>query len=716
MARQTDATEEATRPKAGHTDDGEPEFDHRDPVRPIALDELPRSIRTIEHVWIPMPDGVRLSATIWLPRDAQDHPVPAILEYIPYRKRDGTVTRDTMTHPYVAAHGYACVRVDIRGSGDSEGVLTDEYTQRELDDGVAILEWLEAQPWCDGNCGMIGISWGGFNGLQIAAMQPRQLKAVISLCSTDDRYADDVHYMGGCLLGDNLSWASVMFGYITQPPDPRVVGDAWRDMWMQRLEAARPWLIEWLEHQHRGEYWKHGSICEDYANVQVPVMAVSGWADAYSNAVFRLMKNLPEGVPRQGLVGPWSHKYPHFGLPGPAIDFLNECLRWWDRYLKGRQTGIEHEPTMRAYLQESTAPDTGHAFRPGRWVGEPSWPSPNVSLRPVPLASGAPGLKLNPDLTVDEGDERREGERSICSPVSHGYFGGKWCSEAAPPDLPDDQREEDGGAIIFETPPLDEPLDLLGPPIADLTIRVDQPVAMAAVRLGDVLPDGRVTRVSFGLLNLNHRDDHEHPKPLEPGRAYRLPIRMRDVGHTVLAGHRLRLSISSSYWPLAWLPPHRATISVDIGKSHLLLPVRHAPADDTTVAFDRPVVAEPIRAEQVESTEHSWKVVRDLAAGTSELQVRKGSGSVYWPHIDMNRTSVASERYFVDHDNIHSARGEVRWTHSFSRGPWDCRCETRTVLTSDADAFYVRADLDAYEGDARVFCRTWRERIERKMV
>ncbi|HKJ87155.1 MAG TPA: CocE/NonD family hydrolase, partial [Gammaproteobacteria bacterium] len=289
--------------------------------------DFPHYVRELENVWIPMSDGAHLAARIWMPEDAEVHPVPAILEYIPYRKRDMTRYRDDQNHPYFAGHGYVSVRVDLRGSGDSDGVLEDEYLQQELDDGVEVIRWLAQQPWCDGNVGMIGISWGGFNGLQMAALRPPELKAVITVCSTDDRYADDVHHMGGCLLGDNLSWASVMFAYNSCPPDPAIVGDRWRGMWFRRLEGSGLWLEKWLRHQHRDDYWKHGSICENYAEVQCPVFAVSGWADGYSNAVFRMLANL--NVPRKGLIGPWSHKYPHLGKPGPAIGFLQEALRWW---------------------------------------------------------------------------------------------------------------------------------------------------------------------------------------------------------------------------------------------------------------------------------------------------------------------------------------------------------------------------------------------------
>jgi len=254
-------------------------------------DEFPRTIRHQEHLQIPVRDGIRLAARMWSPEDAEHDPVPAILEFIPYRKRDGTRQRDELHHPYFAGHGYACLRVDLRGSGDSEGVLVDEYLEQELTDGEDVIAWIAEQPWCDGSVGMMGISWGGFNGLQLAARRPPALGAIITVASTDDRYGDDVHYMGGCLLGDNLSWASTMFAFNSLPPDPELVPQ-WRERWHERLEGSGLWLETWLRHQHRDDYWRHGSVAGHYDAIEVPVMAVSGWADGYTNAVFRLLENL----------------------------------------------------------------------------------------------------------------------------------------------------------------------------------------------------------------------------------------------------------------------------------------------------------------------------------------------------------------------------------------------------------------------------------------
>ena len=285
---------------------------------------------------------------------------------------------------------------------------------------------------------MIGISWGGFNGLQVAARRPPSLKAVISLCSTDDRYADDVHYMGGSLLVDNFSWASMMFSLQTYPPDPLLVGERWRKMWLERLEKLPLLIDNWLKHQRRDAYWKHGSVCENYADITAAVYAVGGWADGYSNAVPRLLAGLK--CPKKGLIGPWAHRYPHFADPGPRIGFLSECLRWWDQWLKGSDTGIMDEPAYRVWMQDWTPPQSGYTERPGRWVAEPSWPSPNV--KPKHLALNEGGLA----------DKAESGAKlTVPNHLTVGLLAGHWCPYGIAPDQPSDQSGEDGQSLVFDT-------------------------------------------------------------------------------------------------------------------------------------------------------------------------------------------------------------------------------------------------------------------------
>ncbi len=653
-----------------------------------------------------MSDGVRLSARIWVPEGAEHDPVPAILEYIPYRKRDSIRPRDETMHPYFAGHGYACARVDLRGSGDSEGVLRDEYLEQELADGLQVLRWIAEQPWCDGSVGMIGISWGGFNGLQLAARQPPELKALITASSTDDRYADDVHHMGGCLLGDNLSWASTMFAYNSLPPDPEIVGERWREMWFERLRGSGLWLDTWLRHQRRDEYWRHGSVCEDYAAIGCPVMAVSGWADGYSNAVFRLLASL--GVPRKGLIGPWSHKYPHLGVPGPAIGFLQECLRWWDQWLKGIETGIMREPMLRVWMQDSVPPTTRYRTRPGRWVAEPSWPSPNVEQRRLPLV---PGRILRPDERVPET------ALSIQSPLSVGLFAGKWCSYAAAPDLPHDQRQEDGGALVFDSAPLEERLEILGAPAVELELASDKPVAMVAVRLSDVAPDHKATRVTYGLLNLTHRNGGEHPEYLEPGVRYRVRVQLNHIAQVFPEGHCLRISVSTSYWPLAWPSPESVRLLVYAGASAVTLPVRPPRTEDAHLpAFGEAEGSPPSVKTMIEPEHHNWRVVRDLETDVSTLEVINDAGTYRLEEIDLVSRRKALEWYTYQGDDFGSPRGETLWERRMERGEWAVSTVTRTVLTCDATHFFLRAELDAYEGDKRVYSENWDRTIPRDFV
>ena len=530
---------------------------------------FPRSVRVIEHVLIPLKDGTTLAARMWLPDDAERNPVPAILEYLPYRKRDGTYERDALTHPHLAGHGYAGVRVDIRGSGESAGLLLDEYSEQELADGVEVIAWLAAQPWCSGVVGMMGISWGGFNGLQIAARRPPALKAIVTICSSDDRYADDAHYMGGTLITAGLEWAFFFFGTMCLPPDPVLVGDSWRATWLQRLANGPLFFEIWLQHQRRDSYWKRGSVCEDYSAIQCPVYAVGGWTDAYTNTIPRLLAGLT--VPRKGLIGPWAHAYPHFALPGPQIGFLQEMLRWWDHWLKGSDTGVMDEPMLRAWMKESVKPASHHETLPGRWIAESSWPSPGITPRRLFL--------------TDEGlrDEAAHlTARAVCSPQTVGKCGGNWVPFGRGHDQAGDQSEDDLRSLVFETPPLDAPIELLGAAIVTLEIASDRPLANLVVRLCDVHPSGKSLRVSFGVLNLTHRNGHEKPELLATGERYRVRIQLNDAGSMFPSGHRVRLAISTAYWPMIWPCPERATLQIFGGA--LDLPVRQSAAADALLS------------------------------------------------------------------------------------------------------------------------------------
>ncbi len=648
--------------------------------------DLPRLVRELPHVEIPMPDGTRLAARIWMPDGAENAPVPAILEYIPYRKNDKTLERDAARAPWLAARDYAYVRVDLRGTGESEGVMEDEYTEFELADGCDVIAWIADQAWCDGGVGIVGISWGGFNGLQLAALRPPALKAVVTICSTDDRYADDIHYMGGVPLVEQLSWASVMFGINTLPPDPAHVGERWRDMWHRRLDESGLWLDTWLRHQTRDAFWQHGSVCEDWDDIEVPVYAVSGWADGYCSAVFRLVENLRG--PAKGIVGPWAHRYPHLGAPGPAIDWLSEETRWWDHWLKGHDTGIMDEEPLRLFLQQSAPPRSHYASREGHWIAEPSWPSPNVT--PMVLGLGADGSL--------GGDADRSGAPlSVCSPLWVGLHGGKWCSYAHPGDQPGDQRRDDAGSLVFETAPLDSDLHLVGDAHLSLRCRVDRPVAQIAARLVDVAPDGTAARVSYGLLNLNHHGGHAAPATLVPGEEMSVSLSFKHMAQSLPAGHRLRLSLSTTYFPIAWPAPEPVTLTVLPAASELRLPVR-ADAGPRLPDFAPPRSGTPLDVSFHEPPRSEWRVGEDLDTGRIVIEIGDHEGAATIEPQQFYHSAEGKERYSILPSDPASAEGEVTWIHEMSRDGWRVKTETQTRMTCDAEFYHIVAKLRAWDG------------------
>jgi uncharacterized protein len=669
------------------------------------------TVRVLPHEWIPMPDGCRLAARIWLPEDAHSHPVPAILEYVPYRKDDATLVRDAGMHPYFAGHGYAAVRVDMRGSGNSDGILEDEYLPLEHEDALRVLRWLAEQPWCTGRVGMIGKSWGGFNSLHVAALRPPELGAVISVCSTDDRYADDVHYVGGCMFAwDMLSWASTMLAYNARPPDPQVVGDGWRATWLERMEKTPPFIEAWVAHQRRDAYWRHGSVCEDYSAMTCPVYMVGGWADGYRNAIPRFLEGYRG--PSKGLIGPWGHQYPHEGVPGPAIGFLQEAVRWWDHWLKGIDNGIMDEPKLRLWIQEAVEPRSFYAVRPGRWVSEPAWPSPNLAERRLSL--GAETLGQPDEDATDETELRWHGVDAA------GVDGGPFCGWGGPADSPPDQRMEDGLSLCFTTRPLDERIEVVGSPALTVSVATERSRALLAARLCDVWPDGRSTLITRGLLNLTHRDSHEHPEPLLPGRRYRVSVKLNAIAYAVPAGHRLRLALSPTYWPWAWPSPEPVTLTVFTGPdSHLALPLRTGGAErDEPDHFARPE-RPPAPAVQVMSAPADTRreVRRDQASGAVEIV---NDLAYFQPtrFLDsgLEYVDVGRDIYRIVEGDPLSATTRSERSIALGRGDWRIRVETASVMTSTAEDYLITNTLEAYEGATRVFAKTWHATIARDLT
>lgn len=664
---------------------------------PQVRTDFPHPVEVMENLWIPLPDGTRLAAKLWRPATGRH---PAILEYLPYRKHDGTRGRDQGMHMYLAGHGYACLRVDIRGCGESEGLLFDEYSEVELADGCDVIAWIAAQDWCDGQVAMIGISWGGFNGLQIAARQPAALKTVVAVGFTDDRYATDVHYIGGCLSKDNMDWSGTMVAGMDLPPDPGLHGLAWREMWLERIAANRPWGLEWLRHQRRDGYWRHGSVCEDFAAIKVPVYAVSGWADNYSEAVPRLLAGLRS--PCRGLIGPWAHSFPMDVTVEPAIGWLQEVIRWCDHWMKGRATGIMEEPKLRVWMQESEPPRTCYAERAGRWVGE-DWPSTRMRdwrLHPV---GGA--LKDAPAPCVAR----------VCSPLWVGAAAGEIGRYGNDADWPTDQREDDAGSLVWMTDPLEERVEILGAPRLRLRVASDKPLALVAVRLCDVAPDGASTRVTLGLLNLTHHAGHDRPQALQPGVPVEVVVEMDDIAHAFPAGHRVGLSLSSVYWPIAWPSPSLATLTVDLGETVLHLPVRPPRPEDAALrTFDPPEVApqSPVIDHPV-APAHPRRVTRDLLSGRITVDFPRWCYDHEFPDIGIRQASEGHARYEITEGDPLSAAMDTAYRVVQTRADGVFIHESRSRMTCDEKAFHILAETVITENGQEIARKEWREEIAR---
>jgi hypothetical protein len=672
-----------------------------DLVHDAAAREL-RPVRQVDGVWIPLRDGTRLAARVWLPDDAERNRVPAILEYIPYRKNDATAPRDAELHPYLAARGFAGVRVDLRGSGDSEGILDGEYLQQELDDGVEVIAWLAEQPWCTGRVGMIGKSWGGFNGLQIAALRPPALGCVVSVCSTDDRYADDVHYAGGSVFAAaSLSWATTMLAYTARPPDPAVVGAAWRERWLERLEACHPFQHDWVAHQRRDAFWQHGSVGDDPGAITCHVEMVGGFADPYRGAIFRMLGAAPDRV--RGLIGPWAHVYPHVGAPGPAIGFLQRCVAVFDRHLRGGPD--DGEPALRAFMPERVEPGEEPDVRSGRWVCEPEWPPRNRTPWRLSLAPGE----------LREGRDARD-ELSLEGTLAHGSDGATWLAWGTKADWAADQRAEDGRSLVFELPPLEHGVEILGVPEVVVTVVPTDATGQIVARLCDVSPGGSSALVTLGVLNLTHRHGHADPHALVPGEAVQVRVPLTAIAHAFPAGHRIRLALSPCYWPWVWPAPGGMRLRVRLAGSSLSLPVREPTEADAELApLPPPEGAPPLAVEQLAPVSVARSSRRDAGTGLLESAVDMSYFGGFRLPDGLEYAETGQDRFMATERDPLSAQASSQWEITLGRGDWRTRIEASSSMRGDAESFHLSAELRAYEGDALVHERRFESTIPRDL-
>lgn len=667
--------------------------------------QFERTYETIENTWIELADGTKLSSRIWLPTVEKGQKVPAILEYIPYRKTDGTRTRDEPMHGYFAGHGYAVVRVDMRGSGESDGLLKDEYLKQEQDDALEVIEWIANQSWCDGNIGMMGKSWGGFNSLQVAARKPKALKAIITVGFTDDRYNNDIHYKGGCLLNDNFWWGAIMLAYQLRPIDPHIVGDKGREKWMERLENMPLWMAQWMEHQTRDDYWKHGSVCENYDDIEIPVFAIDGWEDSYTNTVLSLMDGL--SVPRKGIIGPWAHVYPHDGVPGPAMGFLQEAVKWWDHWLKGIDNDVMDGPMVSVWVEESMQPSVRKPLSKGYWVGLESCPTEEeAQTKTYHLTHGK--------LLEQRNDE--EEQVLLKTPLNHGLLSGEWMGAGVLGESPADQRLDDGMAMVFESDILKDSLEIVGYPKFEVELSSDKPHAMLFAQLSDVAPDGAVTRVSYGVMNLTHLNGHDRVDLLTPGEKVNAFVQLDCCGHQFKVGHRLRLSLATTFWPMFWPMPEDAKLTLNLETARLSLPIfsgqrvtgpnmtpESAPLTSITILQEGRVD----RSISYDILADTWTCITDGVGGVF------GEGIYRFDDIDVTVEHNLKRELTLTNADPLSAKNTIYQKMKIGREGWWIDADIIVTQTSDLENFQIVGEMAIKENDEQVFHKEWDQKIKR---
>jgi putative CocE/NonD family hydrolase len=665
-----------------------------------------RAFRVIEHEWIPMKDGVRLAARVWIPEGAEQHPVPVVWEYLPYRLWDDLRWRDDLTGAMLAPYGIAFVRVDIRGTGNSEGVMVDEYDVPELTDGVQVIAWLARQPWSNGSVGMRGISWGGINSLQIAALAPPELKAIMPMGCVVNRFTDDAHYMGGAYGEQNMGWGTSFKGHMAAPPDPQVVGSQWEALWRQRL-AATPSIVQlWSQHQRYDSYWKRGSIATDYAAIRCPVYVVDGWGDPYSSIVGELLANLK--VPRKGLLGPWGHVFPNLARP-LGLDWAYEEIRWWQHWLGGVDTGIMDEPMLRVYMMYQADSEAFPAGIPGRWIAEDRWPSPRTVPTRLYLDAGSQ-LSLTSGAA---GQVRYVGDRMVGLTKPQWVYGRPTEFEQSP----DDQR-----SLCFDSAALNEDMEILGYPVVTLRVSADVPVAKVAVRLTEVTPDGKSWLVCYNIRNLTRRDSMEVPTALKPGEFYDVRIPLYMVAHRFQRGNRIRIALSETLWPLVWPSPQIATLDIALGLSYLTLPLR--PAPDVEASFPIPVIHEELAAGYANGlrfvaaarTANRARMPERAPDGVIRYDNHSPASSTFIEAVGTTTITQGDRTVEVTEGKANSCHMRMDNLNRWKRGDWDCTIQFGAELTSTADEFHLTEWVIARKGDQEIFRRETPATIRRDLL
>jgi len=644
-------------------------------------------VRIDRRVFVEMGDGTRIALTVYMPDARGDGPYPAVVESVPYRKDDDCTSRDWTTYAYLASQGFAGVRIDIRGTGASTGVIADEYTGQEQADTLEVMRWLAAQDWCSGDLGMWGISWGGFSSLQTAMLRPPELRAIVPMHATHDRFACDVHYTGGSLhAGEQVDWPTSMVATNGLPPDPDIVGEGWFEEWMERLELTPQWPFEWLRHQQRDAFWLQGSPCADYASIECPTLLIGGWLDGYVDGMLALAERLT--CPRRTVIGPWGHYRPATGVPAPTLDHLGLMSRWFGHHLRGDPNGVMDLPEAAVFVRTEPPYDGERAA--GYWRAEPSWPPDDLRMAELGLAD------------LEHANLVWTGPQWVGAHAPAWDRGGigSMASQA-----------DDAASLCFETAPLTEPIEILGWPEVEVTVTSDRSTGVVAARLLTVSPTGETHLICRGNRNLAFPADLSTPAKPEP----RVPMTIRfpllAASAVIARGWRLRLALAGADFPVVWPPGQRFTLTVDPHTSRLLLPVVPSRSDAHNLDWPEsdPPPAPPTF---LPHSERTWTVSREVGITTYRRDI--ASTEEQPERGELTYDSKQQWEVAVADDDPATTRVWSQSEIHLERPGWSVGTIGSLEMTADEKCFHLVVELKALHDGAQIWERRWDEEIPRE--
>lgn len=661
-------------------------------------------VKLVRNVRIPMPDGITLAADIHFPESALgENPAkfPAIIEYTPYHKNNNIAYGPRATrYPYFASHGYVFVNVDIRGTGDSEGFNSSASSPEEIADNLEVIRWCARQPWSEGSVGMIGISYTAGVCYDAARRAPPELKAIILCQMCSDWYSGMACPGGSPRPFGYENWAPLMVAYNFAPPNPDLVGPRWSEIWKQRLDNSRPWCLFQMEHLQDGPEWESRLLRNDVEKIQAATFLIGGWCDYYPDDFLRVYSKLR--CPKRILVGPWTHNYPENAWPQPRLNDRYECLRWFDKHLKGIDTDdarpVELEPPVTLFVGEFTPPEALRREDNGRFQNEATWPPKHVQQQSFELGDSG---RLQTRASAAE-----SGTDQLVYRPDVGIAAGRYAIGQMLPGwgMADDQRLDEGLSLVYTSEPLTEPLEIIGAPSVQLQVSSTAKIAFVSAKICDVAPDGTSFLITKGVLNLTHRNSSMRPESLVPGEVYTVEVPLLATAHRLRVGHRLRLMIAGADFLNEWPTPLPHTLSIHRGgrtPSLLRLPV--AGKRDSALPEPRflPSDFPPLTLDQIPTPDYG--VRRDLIKQAATVDIRTQSG------IGVNRS-----QYTVNIRKPAEAVIRSDYEYTLDRPGHAILVRSQCVIRSDELAFHQLVEVDITVNGRPHWSKSWTTSVPRE--